>query len=200
MIFYGSKGVHLHSEQVSGVKCSHCEQTSTHTVSIYGKYAYVYWIPFFPLGKKGVSECNHCKITLEPKEMSESLKLAYQNVNVNAKTPIWYWSGLGIVAVIIGVLAFSSAQHDKDAITYIDKPLTGDIYEFKPNDYYSLLKVASVDQDSVYVISNDYETERQSDLNDLDKASNFTSKPYGISKEDLKEYFKSKKILDVNRD
>ena len=73
-------------------------------------------------------------------------------------------------------------------------------FNYSTLDSHSLLKVASVDQDSVYVISNDYETERQSDLNDLDKASNFTSKPYGISKEDLKEYFKSKKILDVNRD
>jgi len=200
MIFYGSKGVHLHSEQVSGVKCSHCEQTSTHTISIYGRYAYVYWIPFFPLGKKGVSECNHCKITLELKEMSESLKLAHQNVKGNAKTPIWHWSGLGLVAVIIGISGFLSAQHDKAAITYIDKPLTGDVYEFKPNEYYSLLKVTSVDQDSVYVISNDYETERQSDLDDIDKASNYTTTPYGISKERIKELFESKKILDVNRD
>jgi len=200
MIFYGSKGVHLHTEQVSGVKCSHCEQTSSHTVSIYGKYAHIYWIPFFPLGKKGISECNHCKATFEPKEMSESLKLAHKNVKGNVKTPIWHWSGIGIIAVVIGISGFLSAQHDKDVVTYIDKPKVGDVYEFKPNEYYSLAKVTSVDQDSVYVISNDYETEKHSDLNTIDKASNYTTEPYGISRKKIKELFKSKEILDVNRD
>jgi len=199
MIFYGSKGTHLHSEQVSGIKCSHCEQQTTHTISIFGRYAHLYWIPFFPMGKKGVSECNHCKITLAPKEMSESLKLAYQNVNGHTKSPVWYWSGLGVIAMIIGLVVFTGSQHKKDVITYINDPQVGDIYEYKPNEYYSLLKVTSVSNDSIFVISNDYEIERQSKLYKIDKTKNYTTKPYGISKERIKDLFESNEILDVNR-
>ncbi len=199
MIFYGSKGTHLHSEQVSGIKCSHCEQQTIHNISIYGRYAHVYWIPFFPLGKKGVSECNHCKITLAPKEMNEPLKLAYQNVNSNTKSPIWHWSGLGVIVILIGLIAFTGSQHKKDAINYINNPQTGDIYEYKANEYYSLLKVSSVSQDSVFVISNDYEIEKQSKLYKIDKTKNYTAEPYGISKEEIKELFESKEILDVDR-
>ena len=199
MIFYGSRGTHLHSEQVSGIKCSHCEQQTTHTISVFGKYAHIYWIPFFSIGKKGVSECNHCKITLAPKEMNEPLKLAYQNVNNNAKLPIWYWSGLGVIAMIIGLITFSGSRHKTDTITYINEPQVGDIYEYKPTEYYSLLKVSSISQDSIFVISNDYEIERQSKLYKIDKAENYTTNPYGISKEKIKELFESKEILDVNR-
>jgi hypothetical protein len=199
MIFYGSKGVHLHSEQAGGIKCSNCEQHSTHTISIFGKYAHVYWIPFFSIGKKGVSECNHCKITLEPKEMSEPLRLAYKNAKGNAKSPIWHWSGIGVIAAIIGLVAFNSSQHEKDVIVYINNPQLGDVYEYKPNDFYSLLKVTSVSQDSVFVIANNYEMEMQSSLYKIDKESNYTTEPYGISKERIKELFESKEILDVDR-
>ena len=200
MIFYGSKGVHLHSEQVSGIKCSNCEQQTTHNISIFGRYAHVYWIPFFPLGKKGVSECTNCKVTLAPKEMNDQLKLAYSNVNVNAKSPLWYWSGLGIIALIIGIISYTSSQHKKDAVVYINNPKAGDVYEYKPTNYYSLLKVASVSEDSVFVIANEYEMEMQSGLYKIDKVSNFTAEPYGISRKRIKELFESKEILDVNRD
>ena len=100
MIIYGSRGKHLISEEVGGVECTHCKQQATHIISVFGRYAHIFWIPFFPLGKKGVSECNHCKRTLEPKEMSASLKLVYQKINGVTKTPFWFWSGL----ILIGVL------------------------------------------------------------------------------------------------
>ncbi len=200
MIFYGTKGAHLKSEKVSGVKCSYCEQQSSHTVSIFSKYAYLYWIPIFPLGKKGVSECDNCKRTLEPSDMSEQLKLACKNVKNDTKTPIWHWSGLAIIAALIGFVIYSSSQHKKDAIVFINEPKKDDVYEYKPGDYYSLLKVASVSQDSVFVISNNYEIERQSKLYKIDKESNYTTEPYSISREEIKELYASQKILDVNRD
>ena len=37
-------------------------------------------------------------------EMNEKLKNASIDVKRNAKTPIWYWSGLGIIAILIATL------------------------------------------------------------------------------------------------
>ncbi len=100
MIIFGSRGTHLYSEEVSAIECSHCGQQTKHCISVFGRYAHVFWIPFFPMGKKGVSECNHCMRTLAPNEMSASLKLAYQKVSSATSTPFWYWSGLILVGVL----------------------------------------------------------------------------------------------------
>ncbi|NNC70951.1 MAG: hypothetical protein HKN90_09040 [Flavobacteriaceae bacterium] len=200
MIFYGAKGVHLKSEKVTGVKCSYCEQQGPHTVSVFGKYAYLYWIPFFPIGKKGVSECDNCKRTLEPKEMNADLKLAYQNVKSKAKTPITHWAGTAIILVIVAFTIYSVNQHKKDVLIYLDSPEVGDVYEYQPSDFYSLLKVTSVSNDSVFVSSNKYEVERKSRLRKINKDVNFDGIPYGIGKQELLALYKSKKILDIDRD
>lgn len=100
MIIYGSKGTHLYSEEVSGIECSHCKQQSNHNISIFGRYAHIFWIPFFPLGKKGVAECTHCKRTLAPNEMNEFLKLAYKKVESVTKVPVWHWVGLALVGLL----------------------------------------------------------------------------------------------------
>ena len=200
MIFYGSRGVHLKSDKVTGVKCLYCDQQGSHTVSVFGKYAHLYWIPFFPMGKKGVSECDNCKRTLEPKEMNDQLKLAYQNVKSKAKTPITHWSGLGIIVLIIAFAIYSVNQHKKDVLVYLENPQKGDIYEYQPSDFYSLLKVTEVTNDSVFVSSNKYEVERKSGLRKINKTENFNGEPFGISKQELKDLYETKKILDIDRD
>lgn len=199
MIFYGTKGVHLKSERISGVKCNHCEQQTSHTISIYGKYFYVYWIPIFPLSKKGFSECDHCKVTLEPKQMSEQLRLKYDNIKRETKTPITHWAGLAIIALIIAYAFYASSKHDKDVVTFIENPQKGDVVEYKPNDYYSTLKVASVTNDSVFLLRNKYEIQRQSKLYKIDKTKNYSESPYGVSRTEYKELFNKKEFLDVDR-
>ena len=199
MIFYGSKSTHLHSEQASGIKCDHCNQQTQHTFSIYGKYAYIYWIPIFPLGQKGVSECNHCKATLAPKEMNDQLKFAYQNTKANAKTPIWYWSGAAIIALFIIYGVFSSQQHKNDVANYINEPLAGDVIEFKDDNYYSTVKISTITPDSIFLIDNDFQIDKQGKTNKIDKEKNYTTDPYSISTDRFKELFEEKIFLDIKR-
>jgi len=101
MIVYGTKGSHLKSEKINAIKCSRCEQTETHTMSVYGKYAYLYWLPVFPLSKKGFSECQNCKSTLEPQEMNPQLRSRFNDFQENVKTPVTYWSGLIIIGLFM---------------------------------------------------------------------------------------------------
>lgn len=200
MIIYGTKGSHLHSEKVGGVKCTHCEQQTSHTISVYGQYAYIYWIPIFPLAKKVFSECNHCKATLEKKEMSEQLKLKADNVKRNTKTPITYWIGMFIIAGLIGFGFYSSKQHDKDVANYINQPQVGDIieYESSPSNY-STLKITNITNDSIYFIANSMEISRRSKIYKIDKDKNYTAERFGISIGEYKESFSNKKFLDVDR-
>ncbi|PID69053.1 MAG: hypothetical protein CR968_00110 [Flavobacteriia bacterium] len=66
----------------------------------FSKYAHIFWIPLFPLFKKGVCECTHCKSTNDKKHMNEELRFAYDNVKLNAKRPFWQWIGLIIIFVV----------------------------------------------------------------------------------------------------
>lgn len=199
MIFYGTKGAHLKSEKISGVKCSHCEQQTSYTASIFGRYAYLYWIPVFPLSKKGVAECDHCKITLEPKQMDPQLRMKYDNVNRNVKTPITYWIGSLIILAAIAFGYYSVSQHEKDVVEYIKAPEVGDVVEYKPSDFYSTLKITRVENDSVYFAQNKYEIERQSKIYKIDKKANYTEEVYGISLSDYQKMFDTKEFLDVDR-
>ena len=101
MIFYGTKGSHIHSERKSGIKCDNCNEITSHNISIYGKYAYLYWIPVFPLSKKMFSECTNCNATNDFKKMNEKLRFVAADVKRNSKTPLWYWAGSGIIIILI---------------------------------------------------------------------------------------------------
>ncbi|MFD0993039.1 hypothetical protein [Tenacibaculum geojense] len=200
MIFYGTKGTHLHSEKVSGIKCAHCDQQTSHNISIFGKYFYLYWIPVFPINKKGFSECNHCKATFEKKEMSEQLKMAHDNVHRNTKTPITHWIGSFIIAGLIAFIFYVSNQHQKDVVTYINQPMINDIIEYKSSgNGYSTLKITAVTNDSVYVVANSMEISRKSKIYKIDKASNYNAEKFSLSLSEYKEAFETDRFLDVNR-
>ncbi len=199
MIFYGTKGAHLKSEKVSGIKCPNCGEHTSHTVSIFGRYFYIYWIPIFPLTKKGVSECDNCKATFEPKEMSEQLRLKYNNVKSDTKTPLTYWIGSFIILSIIAFTFYSVAQHDKNVVEYISNPKKGDIVEYKPTEYYSTQKVIKVTTDSVFLSLNNYEIESKGYINKIDKVENYSNEFYGVTKEQYQKMFDEKLFIDVNR-
>ncbi|QWX85461.1 zinc-ribbon domain-containing protein [Cellulophaga sp. HaHaR_3_176] len=201
MIFYGTKGSHLFSERKNGIKCDNCNEITAHNISVYGKYAYIYWIPFFPMSKKAFSECTNCSATLDVNGMNGKLKSAATEVKNNTKTPIWYWSGLAIIAVLISLGVYSSLQHDKDVAVYINQPAVGDVIEFKSseNGYYSTLKISAVTSDSIFVIQNDYETDKKTGVSDIDKASNYTTEPYSLGKNQIQGLFDEKVFYDINR-
>lgn len=201
MIFYGTKGSHLKSERRGGIKCDHCNEITNHTISVYGKYAYLYWIPVFPMTKKVFSECSNCKTTKAYKEMNEKLKDAAIEVKRNVKTPIWYWSGLGIIALIIAFGAYSAGKHKKDLVNYIKEPAVGDVIEFRVTQtgYYSTLKIKSVTNDSIFVIQNDYETDKKKGISGIDKAKNYTTVPYSLGKNEIQGLFDKGLFYDINR-
>jgi hypothetical protein len=72
---------------------------------LFQRYAHVFWIPLFPIGKTGVSQCSHCKQILKLKEMPFALRLSYENMKSQTTTPFWVFSGSAVIAVIF-VLSF----------------------------------------------------------------------------------------------
>ncbi len=200
MLIYGSNSSHLKSEHLTEISCPHCGNKDTVAISVHGKYAHVFWIPTFPLGKQGVSYCQHCKQTLEEKEMPETFKAAFKGFKSNLKTPFWHFSGLLVIALIVGFVVFSSSQDSKNNQIYIDNPQVGDVYELREeNGSYSLAKVTDVVNDSVYVVFNQYEIDRSSKLYTINKKENFQGDEYSVHHSYLQELFNEGDIMGVER-
>lgn len=201
MIFYGTKASNLKNGQIINVDCPHCETNTSMTYSVFGKYAHVYWIPFFPAGKVTVAECNNCKRTFEFKELPQPIqtKIDRQKEKDGIKTPIWMFSGLGVVAVLVAIGYVVSGQTEKKEAEYLKAPKVGDVYRFESNKgYYSTMKVETVLKDSLYVLVNDMETNKTSGINDIDKPENY-KELYGYSLKEIRKMYKDNEIYEIDR-
>ncbi|MDO6491622.1 MAG: zinc-ribbon domain-containing protein [Cellulophaga sp.] len=200
MIFYGSNSSHLKSQLTRQIPCSNCKESAKFSVEVYGKYAHLYWIPIFPIGKTGAAVCTNCNSVFEPRQMDHNLKLEYKNVKGETKTPIKHFSALFIIGILIAGLSFSSFLDGKNTEDYINQPQVNDVYRFKTEaSYFSTMKIAAI-SDSIYFKVNEYETNKQSGINEIDIAKNYSKEQYGYTVEELKGLYKDKIIYEVDRD
>ncbi|WP_424002081.1 hypothetical protein [Maribacter sp. IgM3_T14_3] len=201
MIFFGTGSAKLNSVITRNITCQHCNNQDTVYINIYRKHAHVFWIPMFPLGKSGSSYCTHCKETLSPKQMPEALKMQYKNIKSDAKGPIWQFSGLLVLALLIGFAIYSGGKDKENTQLYLSAPAVGDIYEYKAdNGSYSTMRLMKVTSDSLYLSLNDYEISKKSRLYKIDKDENYSEVTYGYSKNEISQMQKEGIILDINRD
>lgn len=112
MIFYGTKASKIGEFEAGNSKCLHCEKTGTQRIAVFGKYFYVYWIPFFPTGKEAVAECVHCKRTLRQNELPNELRDVYHSSQI--KRPFWHWTGLGIIGVLFALMSIINPTKEVD--------------------------------------------------------------------------------------
>ncbi len=107
MFLAGKKKSVLKSETSKDVVCPKCNSKNTTKVSIIGIYKHLLNIPFISGGKSGVSICAHCQETYKLKNMPATIKLAYFELKETVKTPIWFFSGLIVVKVLVLIKIFS---------------------------------------------------------------------------------------------
>jgi hypothetical protein len=201
MIFYGTKSKLVATEQLPG-KCQNCETANSVTMHVFQKYAHVFWIPFFPLGKYGVTECSHCKQVLRQKEMPSAMTASYETLKGQTKTPRWMFAGLLLTAVLITAGVIASKQNDERNAQLILTPQSGDVFEIKgKDDRYTLYKVAGVQGDSVFVQVNKYEVTRSSGLAELKRkeGNSYADEQLGFTRAELKQMLSSGEILNIDR-
>ena len=108
MIIYGSRATRLGNYEADNITCKYCEQKAKFRLSVFGKYAYLYWIPIFPMTKISVAECTNCLKTYEEREFPEELRVVSRETRKASKSPIWYFSGLILVAALFCLIKVSS--------------------------------------------------------------------------------------------
>src|SRR5262245_11950864 len=120
MIIYGTRASHLKTGQLSHVECPNCGTNGSITASVYAKYAHIFWIPFFSIGRTGASQCQHCKQVLEEKEMSHSVSAGYKHLLNETRVPIWNFAGLALVAILIAYGSYAAGETAKKEQVYLN--------------------------------------------------------------------------------
>ncbi|RWY50382.1 hypothetical protein [Mucilaginibacter gilvus] len=197
MIVYGTKAKVLLTEAITE-PCPNCN-TRNLQMNILQKWAHIFWIPTFPIGKTGVSQCAQCKQVLKEKEMPTALKLSYDNLKLQTKTPIWTFSGIGVI-ILIGIFVTIHGRQNAERITKMIPALQkGDVLALKFKDNaYSLAKVMQVKGDSVFFVNNKYQTDGESGLNDL-KTKEYDTELRFFTIAELKAMNKNEKVIDIDR-
>ena len=201
MIVYGTKAKQLAKEALTD-KCPNCGTQNSLDMYVFQKYAHLFWIPFVPIGKTGVSQCNHCKQVLKQKEMPAQLKAAYDNVKAQTKTPVWTFIGLALVVVLITSAIVSDKNKNAQNAKLIEAPHKGDVFEVRtPDRQYTLIKVEEVKSDTIYVREHIYTTNKISGLYDLKRKGDtgYLEEVTAFDKKELKSMFDKGDIINIIR-
>jgi len=200
MIIFGKRARILSSELSHSVQCPNCKKGDSIIMSIFIKYIHIFWIPVFPYGKNGISQCKYCMHTLAEKDMPPELKSAYNNLK-SKKSSIAYFAGLILISIII---TFNTAMDQKNKIDrdkIIENPQVGDVYTVKlATDRYSLLKIEKIIDDVIYVIPNQYEVNKVSGISQLNKPDSYYDELMEFTRDNIKDMYNDKDIIDVRRD
>lgn len=101
MIIFGSRANRIGSVQLPGTHCDYCHTQQAQEITQFGQYFHIFWIPFFPIGRKTFAECTHCKRTIGKREFTPELRNALNDHKSSIKRPVWHWAGLILVAFLV---------------------------------------------------------------------------------------------------
>ncbi|MBX0288849.1 hypothetical protein K3G63_00280 [Hymenobacter sp. HSC-4F20] len=199
MIIYGYRSSHLRTEPIAG-SCPACATPDSLHASVFGRYAHIYWIPLFPIGKTGGSQCGHCQFVQQPKEMEPGLREAFSAVKHSARVPWWHFAGLLLLVIGIGWALVQNSDAQQASQQFITAPHKGDLYHVRTeNGRYSLLKVQEAAGNSVKLLPNTYEMDQNSGLDELNKPENFDTVALELTRYELKLMLDKDQIVKVER-
>ena len=200
MIIYGSRTTQVAKEPIAD-PCPHCQSSHTLDLYVFQRYAHLFRLPFFPAGKTGVVQCAHCRQVTKLREMPSPLRSVYSALAEKKKAPLWTFTGLAIIGVLILVARVQSGRHDARTTALVKSPQAGDILEVrKSTGVYTLYKIAEVRPDSVAVLPLLYSVDNPSGLRKLESGSyGYAAEPTMYSRENLSVLAHAGEILDVIR-
>ena len=199
MIIYGTRATHLKSVQLPNETCPNCNTKGSMVMSVFSRYAHIFWLPTFPVGRRGGSQCTNCQQVLEPKQMPTFLKLQYDQLIGQTKIPLWSWSGLALIVGLITFASYSAGVDKENEKKYVEAPMVGDIYRVETDSgAYSLMKVVEVTPDSLLIFFNQYQVDKMAAVYKL-KSKEYDSIGYWMSRRTIAEMYKNKEIFGVDR-
>jgi hypothetical protein len=200
MIIYGSRASHLKSVHLQNESCPNCNQQGSVTLSTFTRYAHIFWIPLFSVGRFSVSQCGHCKQALEQKQMPAQIAAHHHRNLAETRLPLWQFTGLALIAVLVAFGVYGSAADKEQQAAFLKNPMAGDVYELKTKSgSYTTFKIVNVKPDTVEVRFNDYETNKITGISTIDIEENYSDTTYVLPAVTIREMFAAGEVVDVNR-
>lgn len=201
MIIYGTNSKLLKEASLNNQSCDHCGEKNMH-LSIYSKYAHIFWVPLFPFKKIALMHCGHCQKATEEKELTLEKKTAIANLKASINTPVYMFSGLALIVIFIGFLAYQSNARKNEINSLLTDPAIGDVYTLKDHEEvsefkYYLWKVVDVVEDSVYISTNSFSYNMKPKK--LEPEDGFYDVYYSLHRAELMEMKVNKEIVEVTR-
>jgi LysM repeat protein len=202
MIFYGTNGALIRTEPLPTTPCPACATPGALNLSVYSRYAHIYWIPLFPYSKPAVVQCGHCQQGWDGKALPGPLQPVVQEAKKSIRAPWWHWSGLGVIALLIVVGVVASRRDASANKAYLAAPRAGDIYTVRsPEDstQYSLLKVVSAKGNTVELVANNYQIDNRHPLDELNSPEKYGKEPISLTQFELQIMQNKDQLIDVDR-
>jgi len=114
MFIYGRRASKIGNFNIRNAPCTNCNQEIGQSITVFGKYAHIFWIPLFPMGKTPVAECIYCKRTIPKEEFTPALLQAYEDIKPEIKRPKRHWFGIGLVGLFVAFTTFVGVTAEVD--------------------------------------------------------------------------------------
>lgn len=132
--------------------------------------------------------------------MPDELKEQALRMKTAAGFPLWYFSGLGVIALIVLGVMISAEWDKKENARLMGEPKAGDVYEVKTTDnHYTSMKISHLTRDTVYFYFNQYEVDRITGMDRIKKEENYSKEATGISLPTLQQLFDEGEVVDIER-
>ena len=198
MILVGTRDSNIKNGTILNEKCPKCNQENSLHFSIYRRYTHLTLIPLFPVGKLVFINCSHCKETFDYEDLSENIQLKLRNEKLNT-TPWMFFGSIILVGFIIFSINNYFDKKDETSIL-IKNPIEGDIYNLKfSNGYYSNMRIDKVTKDSIYTTHNDFDAYMPYEVDNLNKAENYSDKKVYYSRKDILKLYQEDEIIKITR-
>jgi hypothetical protein len=200
MIIYGLNSIHLKTKLSQFAVCPNCNNKEQIAISTFSKHFHIFWIPIFPAGKEASAVCQHCNHSMNEKSMPDNIKQESNELKSETKPPLWQFSGIPIIAILIALLINFLQNEKMRELEYLSSLKAGDIIEYKTETgNYSTFKLTDVTDDSVIYVLNNYEISTMSRIKDIDNDTSYSDELYIISIKELKDMYHNKTIFGINR-
>lgn len=200
MIIYGWRASHVKSQISDTVKCVQCQTEKTTLFSVFSRYVHIFWIPLFPYGRKGFTECQKCGYETDSSYTDDHYKRGHRELLQQTNIPFWQFAGLLIIVAFVSWGVISSQLEKENTRTYLESPSVGDKYFYKTDEgNYSVFKIRHIGSDSVEVQQNDYESSRKNRVDEIDIQENYGDYQFRLAKTDLKSMYESGLIYSIKR-
>jgi hypothetical protein len=202
MFLYGIKAKKLKKQKIAD-ECSYCHESNSLILTLFQKYAHLFYIPFFPMSKTAAVYCSHCKKVIFRKQFNKSIYQQYEDLKHQSKIPpIWTYSGIFLIVLLLisGIVSYENAQERNARI--ISSPREGDIYEInRPNNEYALYKIDRIAGDTLFLVVNQYKKDPATGIVTVqDKEDRvYSNHSFPMLKSDLKRMYDEKNIIDIER-